>query len=126
MEKKFETRNTVSEGNMGKRIVMLIFSFIEVLLAFRFVFKLTGANPGNAFVKGLYDVTQIFVGIFQGIFSTSTTTGAETKAIFEPGTLIAIIVVALIAWFVMKLMSQNTSGQVKRTEVTENNIDHLN
>ena len=126
MEKKFETRNTVTEGNMGKRIVVVIFGFIEVLLGFRFVFKLMGANPGNVFVKGMYDVTQMFVGIFQGIFSTSTTTGAETKAVFEPGTLIAIVVVALIAWFILKLMSQNSSSQVKRTEVSDNNIDHLN
>lgn len=125
MEKKLETRNTSSEGSMAKRIVMVLFSIIEVILGFRFVFKLMGANPSNAFVKGLYDVTQFFVGVFEGIFSKVTTTGAEAKAIFEPATLIAIIVVGLIAWGVMKLMSQSTSREVKKTEVTEENPDQL-
>ena len=125
MEKKLETRNTSSEGSMAKRIVMVLFSIIEVVLGFRFVFKLMGANPSNAFVKGLYDVTQFFVGVFEGIFSKATTTGAEATAIFEPATLIAIIVVGLIAWGVMKLMSQSTSREVKKTEVTEENPDQL-
>ena len=125
MEKKLETRNTSSEGSMAKRIVMVLFSLIEVILGFRFVFKLMGANPSNVFVKGLYDVTQLFVGVFEGIFSKATTTGAEATAIFEPATLIAIIVVGLIAWGVMKLMSQSTSREVKKTEVTEENPDQL-
>lgn len=126
MEKKYETRNTVSEGNTAKSIVVVVFSFIEVLLSFRFIFKLIGANPSNAFVKIIYDFTQILVGMFEGIFSTSTTAGAETKALFEPGTLIAIIVVALIAWGVMKLMSQNSRKEFKKTEVTEDHSDPLN
>jgi len=129
MERKYETRNTNTEGTMAKSIVVVLFSLIEVLLGFRFMFKLTGANPTNVFVKGLYDFTQFFVGIFQGIFSNSTTAGAETKAVFEPGTLIAIIVVALIAWGVMKLMSQrssSTSSEINKTEVTHDNQDHLN
>jgi hypothetical protein len=129
MERKYETRNTNTEGTMAKSIVVVLFSLIEVLLGFRFIFKLTGANPTNVFVKGLYDFTQFFVGIFQGIFSNSTTAGAETKAVFEPGTLIAIIVVALIAWGVIKLMSQrstSTSSEINKTEVTNDNQDHLN
>lgn len=125
MEKKLETRNSSSEGSMAKRIVMVLFSLIEVILGFRFVFKLMGANPSNVFVKGLYDVTQIFVGVFEGIFSKATTTGAEATAIFEPATLIAIIVVGLIAWGVMKLMSQRTHSEVQRTEVVEEHPDQL-
>lgn len=128
MERKLETRNTNSEGNIGRRIVIVVFSLLEVLLSFRFVFKLMGANPTNVFVKGLYDFTQFFVGIFNGIFSNSTTAGAETKAVFEPGTLIAIIVVALIAWGIMKLMSQSSSStsEIKKTEVIHDNQDHIN
>lgn len=118
MENKQETRNTTLEGGMAKKIVIVVFSFIEVILGFRFVFKLMGANPTNVFVKGLYAFTQFFVGIFEGIFSKATTTGAETEAIFEPATLIAIIVVALIAWGVMKLMSERTSSTIKHTDLS--------
>jgi hypothetical protein len=117
MNNKQETRHTITEGNIGRRIATVIFSLIEVMLGFRFFFKLIGANPSNGFVKGLYAFTQFFVGIFEGIFSVATTPGAETEAVFEPATLIAIIVVALIAWAVMKLISSSSTSQVKRTEV---------
>ncbi|OGS57796.1 MAG: hypothetical protein A2Y19_09945 [Firmicutes bacterium GWE2_51_13] len=125
MEKKFETRNTVSEGNMPKSIVMILFSIIEVLLGFRFVFKLMGANASNVFVSGIYNFTQFFVGIFEGIFSKATTGGAETEAVFEPATLIAIIVVGLIAWGVMKLMAQ-TAQRTRSTQSEYRNNDVRN
>ncbi len=118
MENKQVTRDTTLEGGMAKKIVIVVFSFIEVILGFRFVFKLMGANPSNVFVKGLYAFTQLFVGIFEGIFSKATTAGAETEAIFEPATLIAIVVVALIAWGVMKLMSERTSSTIKHTDLS--------
>lgn len=121
MNNNQETRHTITEGNMARRIATVIFSLIEVMLVFRFFFKLIGANPSNVFVKGLYAFTQFFVGIFEGIFSVATTPGAETEAVFEPATLIAIIVVALIAWAVMKLMSSSSTSQVKRTEVNSGN-----
>ncbi len=125
MEKKYETRNTTSEGNMPKSIVMILFSIVEVLLGFRFVFKLMGANAGNVFVSGIYNVTQFFVGIFEGIFSKATTGGAEMEAVFEPATLIAIIVVALIAWGVMKLMAQ-TAHSTRSTQSEYRNTDARN
>lgn len=128
MNNKQETRQTITEGNIGRRIITVIFSLIEVMLGFRFFFKLIGANSDNGFVKGIYAFTQFFVGIFEGIFSVATTPGAETEAVFEPATLIAIIVVALIAWAIMKLMSSSSTSQVKsyqvdsgRTEETTSN-----
>ena len=123
MNNNQETRHTTTEGNMGRRITMVIFSIIEALLAFRFFFKLIGANASNVFVNGIYSFTQFFVGIFEGIFSTATTPGAETEAIFEPATLIAIIVVALIAWAIMKLMPTSSTSQVQRSQVSTGNTD---
>lgn len=121
MEKKLETRNSSSEGSIFNRIVVVLFSLVEIILGFRFIFKLMGANASNVFVKGLYDVTQLFVGIFEGIFAKMTISEAATDAVFEPATLIAIVVVGLIAWGVMKLMSQNTTSEVKKTETIEDN-----
>lgn len=125
MEKKFETRNTTSEGNLGRSVVMIIFSFIEVMLGFRFVFKLMGANANNVFVNGIYKFTRFIVGIFEGIFSKATTGGAEMEAVFEPATLIAIIVVALIAWGVLKLMAQ-TAHSTRSTQSEYRNSDVRN
>ena len=121
MEKKLETRNSSSDGSMSKRIVVVLFSLVEIILGFRFIFKLMAANPSNVFVKGLYDVTQLLVGVFEGIFAKVTVSNAATKAVFEPAALIAIIVVGLIAWGVLKLMSQNTTSKFKKTETVEEN-----
>jgi len=66
----------------------------------------------------VYGVTQFLVGIFAGIFQRGTATGSETAAIFEPETLIVMVVIALIAWGVFKLMTPHTGTRVERTETT--------
>ena len=120
MNRQTEMRNTESKDQTAKRILGVVFGIIEVILAFRLIFKLLGANPKNGFVQGIYNVTQGFVGMFDGIFSKVTTTGAETKAILEPSTLIAMLIVALIAWAVMKLLAPKTGNRVEKTEYTQN------
>jgi hypothetical protein len=120
MVKQRETLNTKQENHTMQRVVGIIFGVIEVALAFRLVFKLLGANPDNAFVQGVYAFTQVFVGVFIGIFSRVTTRGAETTAVFEPATLIAMIVIAVIAWFVMKLITPRISNSLEKTEYTNN------
>jgi heme/copper-type cytochrome/quinol oxidase subunit 4 len=119
MTQQTETRNTKAESNTSKRIVGVIFAVVEVILAFRLVFKGLGANPNNGFVRGIYGVTQFLVGIFEGIFSRGTTSGAETTAVLEPATLIVMVVIGLIAWGVLKLMTPHTGTRVERTEYTE-------
>ncbi len=86
------------------RIVYFVFGVIEVLLALRFVLKLLGANPGAGFVNAIYAVSGVFNAPFAGIFSNSTTKGAETTAVFEPSSLIAILVYTLIAYGIVKLL----------------------
>jgi heme/copper-type cytochrome/quinol oxidase subunit 4 len=118
MTQQTETQDTKAESNTSKRIVGVIFAVIEVVLAFRLIFKGLGANPSNGFVRGIYGVTQFLVGIFEGIFSRGTATGAETTAIFEPATLIVMVVIGLIAWGVLRLMTPHTGTRVERTEYT--------
>jgi len=95
-----------------------VFGLIETLLAFRFIFKLAGANPDNTLIKLLYDTTQFMVAIFASIFTPGTADGLETVSVIEPGTIIAMIVVALIALAISKLMNQDTSVQKNTTEFT--------
>lgn len=86
-------------------VVYYIFGALEVLLAFRLVLKLFGANPGSGFVSWIYNFSAGFVWPFWGIFPNPTTEGAVTTAVFEPATLVAIIVYALFAWGIAKLIS---------------------
>jgi len=86
-------------------IVYYIFGAIEVLLAFRLVLRLFGANPNSTFVSWIYGLSAIFIAPFQGIFPSPTTEGAVTTAVFEPATLVAIIFYAVLAWGIAKLIS---------------------
>jgi len=88
----------------AKRVVYYIFGILEVLLAFRLVFKLLGANPNSGFVSFIYSISQVFMVPFIAIFRSAATQGIETKAVLEPSTIIAMIVYALIAWGIVKLI----------------------
>lgn len=88
----------------AKRVIYYVLGLLEILLAFRFVFKLLGANPGSGFVSFIYAITQIFLAPFTTIFRTAVTQGIETKAVLEPSTMIGMIVYALIAWGIVKLI----------------------
>jgi uncharacterized membrane protein HdeD (DUF308 family) len=87
-----------------QKIVYYILGVLEVLLAFRLIFKLLGANPLSPFVSFIYSLTQIFVYPFTGIFPTAVTKGLEAQAILESTTIIAMIVYAVIAWGIVKLI----------------------
>lgn len=119
MTKQTETRRIKQESHLGQTIVGLVFGAVEILLAFRLGFKLLGANPGNDIVSGIYKVTQYIVSPFENIFSKVNTDGIETASVFEPATLIAMLVVALISWGVMKLIRPRSGYRSERTEYTD-------
>ena len=58
----------------------------------------------SGFVSLIYGSTRIFILPFEGIFRRGTTQGIETTAILEPSTLVAIIVYAILAWGIVKLV----------------------
>lgn len=118
INRQTETRDIRLEHNSGKRIVSVLFGIVEIILGLRLIFKLLGANADNGFIKVIYSITQLFVGIFEGIFSVITINEAN-NAVFEPATLIAIILVALIVLLVLKLMSPRISNRVERTQYTD-------
>ena len=121
MTKETETYKTKQDSNIAQRIIYTIFGVISAVLAFRLIFKLLGANPENVFVRGIYAFTQPIVGVFEGIFSSATINGAETTSVFEPATLIAMVVIALIAWVVLKLITPRSGNRFEKTEYTKHN-----
>ncbi len=88
-----------------QHIVYYIAGAIEILILFRLAFKVTGANPTSGFVSFVYTLSGLFVLPFQAIFGNTTTSGAETTAVFEPSALIAIAVYAVVAWGIAKLIA---------------------
>lgn len=92
--------------------IYYVFGIIEVLLLFRLVFKLTGANPGSGFVNFIYSLTQLFITPFLGIFRSATTPGNVVTAVLEPSVLVALAVYAILAWGITQLVSI-MSGKVQ-------------
>jgi len=85
--------------------VYFLFGILEILLVFRFILRLTGANPGSEFVSLTYCVTRLFILPFLGIFPTTTVQGAATTGVFEPATLVAIFVYAAVSWGIVRLIA---------------------
>ena len=102
-EKEPSKRDATSYQTAGY-LVYFVFGLLEILLAFRFVFKLLGANPSTGFVDFIYNLSAIFVAPFVGIFNTSLAKGDVTTSIFEPATLVALIVYAVLAWGIVTLI----------------------
>lgn len=88
----------------ARRLIYYVLGLLEILLAFRLILKLLGANPGSGFVAFIYSITHIFLTPFTAIFRSAVTDGIETTAVFEPSTMIAMVVYALIAWGIVKLL----------------------
>jgi hypothetical protein len=93
-------------------IIYFLFGLVEILLVFRLVFKLSGANPVSSFVSSIYSLTEIFIAPFAGIFRQATTPGVETTAVLEPATLVAIVVYAVFAWSLTQV-AKILSGRVQ-------------
>jgi uncharacterized membrane protein len=96
-----ENRLTLING------IWLILGIVEVLLVFRFVLKLLGANPSSGFVNFVYAVSGPLEAPFRGIFSTPTAQGDVTTSVFETSTIVAIIVYGIITWGIVKLATLN-------------------
>jgi len=120
MDKMEPTNQPIKEGPLRKtgqgtlkarKIVYYILGVLEVLFAFRLVFKLLGANPQSPFVSFIYSVSQAFLSPFSGIFRSTTTKGIEAQSVLEPATIIAMIVYAIIAWGLVKLIEISRPAQ---------------
>lgn len=85
-------------------LIYFFFGALEILLVFRLILKLTGASLSSAFVGLIYGLSGIFILPFEGIFRRGYTQGVETTSVLEPSTLVAIIVYAVLAWGIVKLI----------------------
>ncbi len=84
----------------GTQIVWYLFDLLALLLAFRFILKLLGANPAAGFTNFIYAVTYPFVAPFLNVFKITNVAGAT----FEWTTLLALLVYWLIAWGIVRLL----------------------
>jgi hypothetical protein len=103
-EQRRVVRNTAADRQAAlsrlTQVIWLLFGFVEALIAIRIVLKLIGANPGAFFTYLIYSVTDVFLWPFAGITPTPGVGAFQ----FEISSLIAILVYALVAWGVTRLV----------------------
>jgi hypothetical protein len=103
-----EVQTTQKEPERERRIftfkatqlVWLLFGILEALLALRVVLKLIGANPASPIAVFIYGFTSLFLLPFTGLMGTPTAGGM----VLEISSLIAMVVYALIAWALERLI----------------------
>ncbi len=99
-----ETKQVASGYQTLEYLIYFFFGLLSVLLIFRLVLKLMGASSASAFVGLIYGITGIFIMPFEGIFRRGYTQGVETTSILEPATIVAIVVYAVLAFGIVKLV----------------------
>lgn len=82
------------------QIVWYILYFIEVILAFRFLLKLFGANAAAGFTNFIYSISSIFASPFFNVIRSPEANGS----VIEWSTLLAMLVYWVIAWGIVKLI----------------------
>ena len=99
--RRTETRSTTTSGPGGseltRRIVVLLFGLVQVLIGARIVLLLVDAREANGLVTGILNASQIFVAPFEGILRTDALHAAGS-------TLDLTAIVAIVGWTVVELL----------------------
>ncbi len=103
--------------------IYLVFGVITGLVAIRFILRALGASPNADFAAFVYGITEPLVRPFVGLFGTPQLDGA----VFEPQSLVAIIVYALVGWLLGRLVSilmgETRTARVRTTTHEKTSLD---
>ncbi|HEX5589726.1 MAG TPA: hypothetical protein VFX65_05510 [Candidatus Limnocylindrales bacterium] len=92
-----ESAVSPSGGEVGRRIVILIFGIIQALIVLRIVLLLLNAREGNDLVAFILNLSQVFVAPFEGMF--------QADALAERGSVLDVAAVAaLVGWTVLEMI----------------------
>ncbi|MDB5184204.1 MAG: hypothetical protein JWN38_12 [Candidatus Saccharibacteria bacterium] len=103
--REVHTRSSTDAQSTIVNIVWFIYAVVAVFLALRFVLLALGANAANGFVSFVYNVSRIFSAPFDSMFSAKSVEAVNTQSVIQPSVIVAIIVYALIAWGIVKLVT---------------------
>lgn len=105
------------------QLVWLFFGILEALIALRIVLKLLAANPASPIAMLIYRVTDFFLWPFIGLTPTPTFGGM----VLELSSFIAMVVYALIAWAIERLiwvLFYRPRGPVEEVRETISSEEH--
>jgi len=84
------------------QVVWYFLGVIEVLLGFRIILKIFGADPYSGFANFIYSLSSPFALPFFGVLRTST--APQSVSLIEWSTLIAMAVYWIIAYGIVQLL----------------------
>jgi hypothetical protein len=86
-----------SRGETFRRVVILIFGIIQIVIGLRFVLLLIDADEANGLVSAILNFSQLFVGPFEGVL--------RTDGLAAQGSYLDITaIVAFIGWSLLELI----------------------
>jgi hypothetical protein len=84
-------------AELGRRVAVLLFGLVQVVIALRVVLLVLDAREGNVLVSGILNTSQIFVAPFNGVL--------HTNALQAGGSILDLAaIVALVGWTVLELI----------------------
>jgi hypothetical protein len=91
------TKAGPGSNEMGRRIVVLVFGLIQLIIGARFVLLLLDAREANGLVSGILNLSQLFVAPFDGIL--------RTDALQASGAILDVTaIVAIVGWTILELI----------------------
>jgi hypothetical protein len=96
-----ESRRTTLTGPGGseftRRIVVLLFGLVQIVIGLRFVLLLLDAREANGLVSAILNISQLFVAPFDGIL--------RTDALHASGSILDVTaVVAFVGWTILEVI----------------------
>jgi len=91
------TREGPGGSELTRRIVILVFGLIQIIIGARIVLLLLDAREANALVSAILNVSQVFVAPFEGILRTDSPHAAGS-------TLDITAIVAFVGWTIIELI----------------------
>lgn len=82
------------------QVIWFVTGVLETLIGIRVLLRLVAANPEAGFAAFIYDVTSLFLTPFTGLTNDPSANGA----VLEISSLIAMLVYALLAWGIMRVL----------------------
>ena len=107
------------------QLIWLFLGILEALIALRIGLKLIGANPESPIVSLIYGVTFLFLFPFAGMVATP----AAGSMVLELSSIFAMLIYALIAWAVERIvwvLFYRPRGPVVGTTQTTTSERHIN
>lgn len=99
-----------SGGEMGRRLVVLVFGIIQLLIILRIVLLLLNAREGNDLVRFILDASQVFVAPFVGIFNIDALrSGGSVFDIAAVAALVGWTVLEAVALWIVNLFRRETT-----------------